>query len=304
MPRRIAAALALALTLATTPAHAAPLTNHNVFVFDDMFVRGAAIYGTLAVGRDSILEQTYIFDSGLRGVDGRLPPALLVGGNLRFDEGRADGDIFVAGSHDIHDVASLPPSSIIEGPLPVDLAAEAARLTDLSALIAAQPVNGTMTTGSMLTLTATNAGINVFSLNQAVLDLATSFRIEAPANATVLVNMEGNADRLFILPMALSGGIQETSVLYNYHGADVFLMADSRVLGSVLAPHANVTFFGGGVRGDFVARRMDGDSFEIGLAPFSGDLPSAIVVATPEPASLALLLPALAALAARRRPEA
>ncbi len=123
-------------------------------------------------------------------------------------------------------------------------------------------------------LTATNAALNVFNVNAADWNMQSSQTvIDAPAGATVLVNIHGSPIAITNCSIALVG-VDQRSVLYNY--ADAAFVSTKSFLhpGSVLAPFASAALSGGAINGTAV---FGGDvttsiGFEFHNFPFAGQV--------------------------------
>lgn len=275
---------------------AGTLTNYSVFVLGSMTTGPSEYEGSVVVGGVATLTGAV--------VGSLLPPggiSLVVGGDLHATGGLVNGTTMAAGATYLEGgwttTALAPPGT----PLPLDFVAEAIRLGELSSLIAAQPTLGSGSqTAATLTLTAGGAGIHVFDIDQATLASISTLRIVGPPEATVLINMSGVAASLSYKGMSLSGGISEQRVLLNFHTATTLQMAGMGLLGSVLAPHADVAATSGVVFGDLIAGKFTAPSnaMRVNALPFLGELPETPV---PEPATWVSLWVGLGALSVWRR---
>ncbi|MBM7067583.1 choice-of-anchor A family protein [Actibacterium sp. 188UL27-1] len=127
-----------------------------------------------------------------------------------------------------------------------------------------------------------------------------TFLADVDQDETVIVNVSGTAGTY---GMNASGGKSAaTQILWNFYEAET-LQVNSAIIGSVLAPNAFISGFGGSTEGSVLAREISLTNGELHLQPFRGDLPDqpGQVTAVPLPASLPLLLAAFGGLAVLRR---
>ncbi len=314
-------AAALAFFASAQPAKASALTDYTLFVFGDWQALSSTTEGAAAIGGNATLGT---YDVGLNAPSGS--PAFVVGGNLNYNRGRVFGSLQVGGNltttgpvqvlgttnqvggtHTINSnflgTYAGPAATPLSGPLAVDFAAEAARFTSLSSHLAQQPQTGTATLslGNSLLLSTSGSGLQYFNLSQAIWDAALALAIHAPADASVIVNVDGVAADMSHMGMSMIGGINETRVIYNFHEATTLHTSALGVLGSILAPHAAYTSGPGLILGSTIVASYTGsNSIQHETYLYAGELPSLAAVNAPEPASLALFAFALAGLAARR----
>jgi choice-of-anchor A domain-containing protein len=143
-----------------------------------------------------------------------------------------------------------------------------------------------------VTLTASDAALNVFSMTVAQLASLNGFEINVPTGATTVINVQGAA-------AGINGfgywgtGVNPEHTLFNFADATSLTAASNGIQGSVLAPLADATFSGGSVNGQFVARSANiwngaegHDHIFVGSLPPSGPPPGGSVR---EPGSMALL---------------
>ena len=269
------------VTCASTPLGAA--TGFNVFVFGDMSGSGSDVEGRLAVGGNATLTDYAV------GLKAPLtsPPAnvLLVGGNLTFTRGSINnGNALVGGSATLSQVA-VPNGTVMQGTAPaLDFSAAQSSLRSESTYLATLAANGATTlSGSTLTLSGSNPGLNIFSVSGPDLANARALVINVPVGATVLVNISGTAAQVQNVDFAGVPSSLTSSILYNFSQATSLTIALANIKGSVLAPFASVMFVSGVVNGTLIAQTLSGGgqsnsgqfntSGQSNTASFTGCLP-------------------------------
>jgi choice-of-anchor A domain-containing protein len=248
----------------------------NIFVIGDLIQHQSITYGRIAVGGNATLERYRIGDTLPRSRDNRAD--LIVGSTLIFTDGMvAKGGIIAGGKARLSNVG-MPHGQLREG-LPIDFGAQGAALAGLAASLSQLPPNG-MTqsrerpnTRKQITLTGTDRQLNIFALAGRDLAVAQTLIISVPRGATVLVNIDGAADQIQNLGFAI-GSVNRQHILYNFYEATELTLDDDRIQGSILAPHARVTFVKGRMNGTLIAAALTGTGVAW-PAPFIGQLPAA-----------------------------
>jgi len=316
-------------------AHAGPLDtlaqiagHYNVFVLGDM---GSATNpytsdseGAMAVGGNLWLQDfTTAADSTYGGT------ALVVGGNLWETRGEIRGDAYVGGSANFTrnaggatvkgdlnvagQLISAPTSvtgriytGVSAAIIPIDFAQIGADLRAAASLLAHPggddgKVGTVSMAGRNLTLTGTSTGVNFFSLTAAQMASlgSGSFTLNAPAGSTAIIDVAGQN-----VTVGAPGnfgfffnGISVDHVLFNFYEATTLRMQSFQ--GSILAPHAAVTFTNGQMNGTLMAAQLNSVLYQNGEfhdVLFDGDLPIYAMVAdsltsseVPEPVGLSVL---------------
>lgn len=258
-------------TTTATPIDLGPAKGYNAFVLKDLNQPSSDTEGKLAVGRDAFLANYSVGDK-LPSSSGTID-ALIVGRNLTFTSGAVYGGNVVYGNS-----TNLPiyPVSYVDGTLrhdsPIDFAAAAVYLQNLSAQLSTQPANGTtfMEWGAA-NMVGTDPFLNTFSLNGADLSSANNVVIDVPNGAVVLVNVNGQT-------VSWTGGFTVkgtaiNNVLYNFYEATSISIKEINVTGSILAPLAHVNFTTGVQNGQMICKSFEGRG-QFNNALFMGNIPS------------------------------
>lgn len=244
----------------------------NLFVLEDLNQPSSDTEGKVAVGRDANLANYSIGDK-LPNSNG-AEDVFVVGRDLYFQSGAIIGGNVVYGN-----ATNLPifPVSITGGtlrhdPLAIDFVGAANHLTSLSTQLSNYTTNGTTTfQWSGLTLQGSDPFLNVFSVTGANLSDASNLVINAPTGSVVLVNIDGNN-------IHWNGGLSvngtaKNNVMFNFYEATNLEIVGIGILGSVLAPFADVDFASGVINGQMICKSMSGQG-QFNLAQFIGNIPS------------------------------
>lgn len=292
---------------------AGPLGDFNVLTFGDFTAPTSDVEGRLYAGGNVSLSSYSVGDKlqgGLVGGD-----TLVVGGDLTFSSGAVyNGNISVGGS------AAGVAGNVLSGTtnagytltdnlgaagLPVNFAAEQARLSGISASLGALADTGTnVFQWSQLFLTGNGtAGRQVFTVDAADLGAATNVLVDGVADGTeVVINVTGTS-------AYMTGGLDNffernrENILFNFLEAETLNLSNIGVQGSILATSADITTGWGVVWGQVVAESWNGP-MQVNQVYYNGDIPppSTPVANTevPEPGMLALFGFGLAGLAYAR----
>lgn len=280
---------------------AGPAAGYNVFIFGNgsFMSQDTDTMGNLAAGGNVSLTSYQVAQS-IAGNPAQNPnPArLVVGGALTTQNG---GSVGSNGNGTIYYNTITPilnnsgtftaGGGTVANQTLVNFASSQSFYTGYSQQLAALAGTGSTTlSGSTLTLTGTNSGLNVFTVNDGSSALLlSSINISAPANSTVLVNVTGSGTVTFGQgSVNYSGGISGAAVLYNLVSAgSVQLFANNTgqdPKASILAPDAGVTGGFGAMTGQLIAGSYSGET-QFNSAAFDGTLPAPV----PLPAGVWLL---------------
>lgn len=277
-------------------------SGYNIYVLGDLKLSNVDAEGRVAVAGNAKLAN-YGIGSKFSGNPSAAGTTLVVGGDLDYRGGEVHYGSAVHGGT-LTGNFGIPRGSVSQGN-PLDFAGLSNELTTASSYLGALESTGTTTLqwGGVY-LTGTGKDLNVFTLEAAALASANHFVIDAPAGATVLVNITGNAGTMKGMGFDFrdyngdgTGSTSMQKVLYNFVDATSLNIHSIGVKGSILAPKANVTFQNGNIDGQLIAGSLEGNG-EAHQYAFEGDLPSSLQV--PEPSSL-LLAAAGGLLVLRRR---
>lgn len=249
-----------------------PNFGFNAVIFGDMTQTQSDVEGRLAVGRNATLED-YLIGSKITPDASRVD--LVVGGNLTFNQGEVrSGKTYYGGVATTQFAIFFGGLEQRPGYFPFDRVVSWSRL--LASTLANYPENGDVqVTGSgptyTFSLTGTHPRINVFNLSADELATVSTLNISVPTGATALINVTGNDVTMRAFGFNLTGS-NASKVLFNLPQAVSLKMDAIGVLGSILAPYADVTFDNGAVDGFVVASSMQGTG-EFHWVPFTGCLP-------------------------------
>lgn len=334
MLRRVAthvAPLLAALTVgAAATASAQGLSNYNVLSFGSFFMTNTDVTGTLAVG-GAFSASNFGVGAGLPGAAAN--GALVVGGAASLTSGQVyNGPTYIAGARAITN-ATVAQLQAQNAPLPVDFAAEQARLTALSTQIGAMaPTATALSQWSQMFFLGASSGVNVFTVSATELNNAPGgYNFYAPTGGSIIVNVTGfdgttpfrntgfNFCTGYTDPWAFTGCSQvggndnpgglASMLLWNFVSATPASMTfGGSVAGSVLAPNVALATTGGACNGTYVVGSAtiaanSSNTCEFHQNAYNGWLPSPPVSTVPEPATFVLAAGGLMALAlvARRR---
>lgn len=276
--------------LCANPALADEAKTYNVFVQNDFTSSSSDTQGRIAAGGNVTLSG-YSVASGLdKSANGTT--TLVVGKTLNFGNGSVNYGNVVAGS--VTRTPTVNNGTVTTGS--VDLATEFARMVTASSDLASMINNGsTVAQYGGLTLTGTNSTLNIFTINASDLSKSGYLNMTIPTASSVLVNIVGgNATWKGGLSINGSSNMSYAdNILWNFTDASSLSINGIGVIGSVLAPYADVAFNNGQLNGTLIAKSASGNgefhnySYTSGL--LDGHTPAG-AISTPEPATWALTI--------------
>ena len=249
-----------------------PNFGFNALIFGDMTQTQSDVEGRLAVGRNASFED-YLVGSKIIPDADRVD--LVVGGNLTMTRGEVrSGKTYYGGVATTELAIFFGGLEQRPGYFPFDRVRSWSRL--LTSTLARYPDNGDIqVTGSgptySFSLTGTNPRINVFNLSADEMATVDTLNIAVPSGSTALINITDSDVSMRAFGFNLTG-TTANKVLFNLPEAIRLQMDAIGVLGSILAPSADVTFDNGAVDGFVVANSMQGTG-EFHWVPFDGCLP-------------------------------
>lgn len=270
-----------------------------------MTVSGSTnISGGLDVGGNKASINNPTISGGLR-VNGQID--ITGGGSISPGvtyQSNYNGPNYISATKSSNKPASVPAAASV----PVDFGAATAFFKQASQQWSQLNNNGTNTLAwGNRTLTGTDSKLNVFNISASDLAGIYSLAINVPAGSTVLVNVLGTSVTIPNVGYTLNGaalgsegsGASYGSLLWNFPQATS--LTYSSFGGTILAPLADVTFNSAQHNGMLIALSSSGNG-ETHEYAFTGSLPSVSVGSqVPEPYSLGLLTPVMAAGLRRRR---
>ena len=148
----------------------------------------------------------------------------------------------------------------------VDFDALSENVNRYSDALALLETTGTVAVGNgMVTLVGTDPDLNVFNIDGAELTNANAFSIQVPDTSTVLVNISGTDVSMMNMGFEVQGGMCRGAggtmchnVLFNFYEAETLTLDGIGVQGSVLAPHASLSFSSGNIDGQVIVYNLTG----------------------------------------------
>ena len=232
----------------------------NGFILGDA-IGTPDVKGRFAVG-GNVQLQNFSVAQGVAGSNAQRDH-LVVGGNLTLQGGQVyGGNATYGGLRNVSSNTTLQQGAVRKESI-IDFAAARTYLEGRADAWAALPSNGTtsyLPTDSRwaITLTATEPGLNVFTVDGSKLTNASSVTVHAPSTATVLVNVTGTSGTMQNFGFQLQNGITNKNIIWNFQNYTSLTLNSIGVQGSVFAPRAAAHFNNGNIDGQLVASSWHG----------------------------------------------
>ncbi len=264
-----AAIICLAAIAVALPVHSATLgvaAEYNVFVFHGFNSSGGHTQGNLAAGGNVTFTGSYAVADEIGDGSARL-----VSGNTFSTTGsgsvgpNGNGTIYAASasypqySFNVLGGVATPPDQGYFTDAETYFQNLSTSWRDLtSGLTPATPI----VDGGNVSLTLSgDQSLNVFSVLGSDLSNVIGLTINAPADSTVLINVSGSVQNFRDGMVFLEGGIDPSHIIYNFFEAtEMGLNGGKNMMGSILAPWADVTGGWGALDGQLIAQSFSGNT--------------------------------------------
>ncbi|WP_224369159.1 immunoglobulin-like domain-containing protein [Hyalangium versicolor] len=233
------------------------LNDFNLFLLED-YSGGHDVQGKIAVG-GNLSMTNFTVGAGQPASD--IANTLVAGGNLTLSHGGVWGDTWYGGTYTPDSDVVIHRGTLAKG-TPINFATRFSELRTLTSQLANMVINGTTTKESWggVVLKGTSPTVNVFEVNATAFSGATNLSITAPANSLAVVNIRGTSASLSSFSITLNGGLDQSTVLYNFPEATTINAQGIGFRGTVLAPYARLTFNNGSWDGGIYAVSMTGSA--------------------------------------------
>lgn len=233
------------------------LPPFSIYVYDTVSLSNSQDSGRIAAGGDIDL-QNFSIGTELQ-IFSITTNSTISGGNLVYLNGAIHGgNVIVAGSASLTDVAIVNGEVKSYTPIGIDFDAQFAKLSFNTIYFSKLISNGDVQLlYSTLSLTSSDTGLNIFTLTSSDFNAATNLIIDCPATSWAVINIPDNDATLADIYVSLTG-IKSNRVIFNFYEAKTLLISSVGVEGSILAPNADVEFPSGNINGNLVCNTLHG----------------------------------------------
>lgn len=232
------------------------LTDYNGIIFGAMFSYSSDTEGRLAIGGSARL-QNYAVGTALSQDCTRVD--LQIGGAFVGQDGQvtrgkatAYGDISIVNWN-------TPCGPIDQVPLSIDMVTAQSELTSESVQLNGEAANGASTLSfTTLSLTGTNTFVNYFTVDGSTVASLTGINIDIPQGSWAVINYQGDNIEFRSMAFVLSATTNRQKVLHNFATATTIKVEQVTFEGSILAPHAGLTYNYGEIRGSLACANYFG----------------------------------------------
>ncbi|HOP50162.1 MAG TPA: choice-of-anchor A family protein [Ignavibacteriales bacterium] len=256
--------------------------DFNLIVFGDINQPSSDVEGRLAVQGDAYLDKYSVgykltHTSRKKG-ESLSPDALIVGNNLIFLGGAVyGGNVVYGGTTNLPTInVGIYDGQLIRDTARFDFVTAKNQILTLSNQLSNYKSNGNVKfIYGALTLTGKNPYLNIFNINGDTLSQANTVNVNAPNGSVVVVNIKGK--NISWTGDHTVNGTAYGNVLYNFYEAERLNISGIAVLGSIIAPNAELEFPSGVIKGQVFVKNMYG-SGQFNWDPFIGNIPVSQVV--------------------------
>ena len=244
--------------------------DFNVLVFQDFSAPSSDVEGRLAAGRN-INIANYSVGATLTSDPTRFD--VIAGGNVNFASGDVPHGGIAYGGTFSGSASSLSPP--VQNNFLSFTAAEV-QLEGISDSLAGLTANQTASIqysgGRAFTTLNATLSQNIFLISSNDISNTHTLTINGPSTASVIVNVSGTSATLSNFGIFFTGGITRDHVIFNFKDATSLTLGNISIEGTILAPHADVSFPSGQLNGQLVAHSMSGAG-QFNNTPYAGCLP-------------------------------
>jgi choice-of-anchor A domain-containing protein len=239
----------------------ASVSSFNVVVTGDAAYSCSDFEGPTAIGGDGrFVDMSFnamgVGDHTWVGLDNR--------GALDFQRGTVHGSLLVGHGAALDAVEVKGFETFGSSVDHSELARQLVHLSDRYAALAA--TGRARLSDGYLNIASGDQSCAVFDLTAGTLAAAGVVTVNAPAHATVIINVRGADARVQRKDFRLQGGISKDQVLFNFVDATALRIERTALFASVLAPKAATSFFSGRIEGQLLVASLDGEDGNAGKA--------------------------------------